>query len=170
MTTTTETSAPRFEQLPSRWRSLQTALRQADEAISEVYRRLGVDGLKPRYSMTLMFLADGPMTIRQLAYDCGVTHSAMSQTIAAMRQAALVETVPLSSDARARIVAPTDVGAAAVPLLRAEWAATEESIARLEDELPFNLSELGDLLLLALERRSFADRIMDVIDIPHDQR
>ncbi|MCM0622854.1 MarR family winged helix-turn-helix transcriptional regulator [Nocardioides bruguierae] len=146
------------------------ALRQADEAISEVYGRLGVAGLKPRYSMTLMFLADGPMTIRQLSYDCGVTHSAMSQTIAAMRQAALVETVPLASDARARVVALTEAGAATVPLLRAEWAATEMSIERLEDELPFSLSELGDLLLVALERRSFADRVMDVIDIPENQQ
>lgn len=148
---------------------MHTALRRADEAIAEVYQRMGVEGLKPRYSMALMFLADDPLPIRQLAFDCGVTHSAMSQTIAAMLRSGLVESVPLSSDARVRVIALTETGAATVPLLRAEWAATEESIARLEDELPYSLSELGDLLHLALDRRSFVDRIMDVMDIPEER-
>ena len=68
---------------------------------------MGIEGVRPRFSMALMFLdLAGPMTIRRLATECGVTHSAMSQSVTEMRKAGLVESVP-GEDARSRVVSLT---------------------------------------------------------------
>ena len=156
---------PRSFGLPSRWRPLHQALRRIDAEIGEVYARIGVTDVRPRYSMALMFLTDGPTTIGQLAFDCGVTHSAMSQSVASMRSAGLVDSTP-GDDARSRQVSLTEKGAAIAPLLSAEWAATEAALATLDAELPCSLAALADDLTAALDRRPFADRVMDVIDLP----
>lgn len=153
------------DDLPSRWRPLFAAFRAIDDQIAEAYARLGVEGVRPRFSMALMFLDSvGPMTIRRLADECGVTHSAMSQSVSAMRKAELV-TSARGSDARSRLVSLTDEGRAVVPLLRAEWEATERAIAELEDELPYPPSRIADDLAHALAARSFADRLLAHLDV-----
>ena len=147
------------DQLPSRWRPLFAVLRSLDRGIEDVYAELGIEGVKPRFSMALMFLdLAGPMTIRRLADQVGVTHSAMSQSVTAMRAAGLVESQP-GADARSRVVSLTERGASVVPVLRAEWDATEAAIAELEDELPYAPSRLAEDLAEAVRRRSFADRV-----------
>ncbi len=167
MTTQPEAApVPRYLALPSRWRPLHEALRRIDAEIAEVYARLGASDVRPRYSMALMFLADGPATIRQLAFDCGVTHSAMSQSVASMRDAGLVASEPDPDDARSRRVTLTAKGAAIVPLLTAEWDATEAALAALDAEVPYPLATLADDLRASLDRARFADRVMDVIDLP----
>jgi DNA-binding MarR family transcriptional regulator len=75
-----------------------------------------------------------------------------------MRAAGLVESIP-GPNARSRIVALTPAGRELVPLLRAEWAATEQAIAELESEIPYPLRQVVVDLDAALTRRSFADRI-----------
>jgi DNA-binding MarR family transcriptional regulator len=147
------------DQLPSRWRPLFAVLGSLDRGIEDVYAELGIEGVKPRFSMVLMFLdLAGPMTIRRLAEEVGVTHSAMSQSVTAMRAAGLVESRP-GQDARSRVVSLTERGASVVPVLRAEWDATEAAIADLEDELPYAPSRLAEDLAEAVRRRSFADRV-----------
>jgi DNA-binding MarR family transcriptional regulator len=155
-----ESPAPSLrDQLPSRWRPLFAVLRSLDQGIEEVYAGLGVEGVKPRFSMALMFLdLAGPMTIRRLAEEVGVTHSAMSQSVTAMRAAGLVESRP-GEDARSRVVSLTEHGASVVPVLRAEWDATEAAIGELEEELPYPPSRLAEDLAEAVRRRSFADRV-----------
>ena len=107
------------DELPSRWRPLFQVLRELDDGIAAAYAELGIEGVRPRFSMALMFLdGEGPMTIRRLADECGVTHSAMSQSVAQMRTAGLVESAP-GRDARSRLVTLTPSGRAAVPVLRA---------------------------------------------------
>ena len=66
------------------------------------------------------------VAIRQLAQEVEVTHSAMSQTVTAMRAEGLVETAP-GEDARTRTVALTEQGRALVPFLDDEWRATERA-------------------------------------------
>ena len=144
--------------LPSRWRPVREMFASMDAGIADVYDRLGVRDVRPRFSMALIFLDEGEMTIRELAREVDVTHSAMSQTVSAMRTAGLVESIP-GPDARSRIVALTPAGRELVPLLRAEWAATEQAIAELESEIPYPLSQVVADLDAALTRRSFADRI-----------
>jgi DNA-binding MarR family transcriptional regulator len=129
-----------------------------DDGISEVYAELGVEGVRPRFSMAIMFLDGGPLSIRQLALEVDVTHSAMSQTVAAMRASGLIRSTP-GKDARNRMVELTEKGRALVAVLRAEWFATEAAIAELEDEVPYALSQLIVDLRGALEVRSFAERL-----------
>lgn len=157
------------DQLPSRWRPVREFFQRADAGIAEVYERLGVEGVRPRFSMALIFLEAGPLGIRDLAREVDVTHSAMSQTVAAMRSAGLVESTT-GADARSRVISLTDAGRALVPRLLAEWHATEAAEAELEAEIPYPLSRVIDDLNAALDRRSFADRIAAQLRAADDRR
>jgi len=154
------------DELPSRWRPLFRVLGELDDGIAAAYAELGIEGVRPRFSMALMFLdSEGPMTIRRLADECGVTHSAMSQSVTQMRSAGLVQSAP-GPDARSRLVRLTPAGRAVVPALRAEWAATEAALADLEDELPYPPSRVADDLRAALDRRAFSARVLDHVRRP----
>jgi DNA-binding MarR family transcriptional regulator len=156
------------DQLPSRWRPLHAVLGDLDRGISDAYTQLGIEGVRPRFSMSLMFLdTAGPMTIRRLAEECGVTHSAMSQSVTQMRSAGLVTSTP-GRDARSRLVALTRDGRRVVPVLRAEWDATEAAIAELEDELPYPPSQVAADLRQAVERRPFTERVLAHLRLPPD--
>lgn len=148
------------DQLPSLWRPLFSVLGDLDRGIEEVYAELGIEGVRPRFSMALMFLdSAGPMTIRRLADEVGVTHSAMSQSVSQMRRAGLVESVP-GRDARSRMVSLTTAGREVVPALRAEWDATEAAVAELETELPYPPSKLAGDLRRAVEGKPFSERVL----------
>src|SRR4051794_36106752 len=111
--------------------------------------------------MALIFLSEaGPMTIRRLATEVGVSHSAMSQSVTSMRGAGLVTSAP-GADGRSRVVELTDDGRRVAPLLRAEWEATEAALADLEEELPYPPSRVAADVAAALERRPFATRVLD---------
>ncbi|WP_346280441.1 MarR family transcriptional regulator [Pseudonocardia sp.] len=139
-----------------------------DADIGRLYAERGVAGVRPRFSMALIRLHHrGPMTVKELAGQIDVTHSAMSQTVTAMRREGLVET-STGSDARTRTVALTDRGRALVPFLEAEWRATERAWAELEAELPYALTHVVDDITAALQRRSFLDRITQQLDRPPD--
>ena len=154
------------DELPSRWRPLFQVLGELDDGIAAAYAELGIEGVRPRFSMALMFLdTEGSMTIRRLADECGVTHSAMSQSVSQMRSAGLVESAP-GPDARSRLVSLTPAGRDVVPALRAEWTATEAALADLEDELPYPPSRVADDLRAALDRRAFSARVLDRIRRP----
>jgi DNA-binding MarR family transcriptional regulator len=98
------------------------------------------------------------MTIRELAASVHRTHSALSQKVAAMKAAGLVEVTP-GADARSKKVALTPAATAMVGRLAAEWRATEAVLAELEAELPYPLSRVVSDIEAALARRSFRDRI-----------
>jgi DNA-binding MarR family transcriptional regulator len=142
-------------------RPLKLLLNDMDDDIGRLYTERGVAGIRPRFSMTLIRLQHlGPLTIRQLAAEVEVTHSAMSQTITAMRREGLVDSSP-GADARTKTVVLTDKGRAVVPFLEAEWRATESAYAALETELPYALTQVVRDMAAALARRSFHDRIID---------
>ncbi|MFE4519645.1 MarR family winged helix-turn-helix transcriptional regulator [Kitasatospora sp. NPDC056783] len=143
----------------SLWRPLRLLQASMDADIAQVYAERRIDGLKPSYVMELLRLhADGPMTIAELAESVQRTHSALSQKVAAMREAGWVHTV-VGDDARTRKVALTDRARGVVDRLAAEWRATEAAIADLEAEIPYPLSRVVTDIERALERRSFRDRI-----------
>ncbi len=130
-----------------------------DAQIAEVYAQRGVTGVRPRFSKALIRLHHrGPLTVKQLAEQVDVTHSAMSQTLTAMRREGLVESSP-GDDARTRTVALTDKGRALVPFLEAEWRATEAAWAELDAEVPYPLGQVVADLGAALQQRSFAERV-----------
>lgn len=117
-------------------------------------------GVRPRFSKALIKLAHlGPLSIKQLAQAVDVTHSAMSQTVTALRKEGLVDVRP-GEDARTRTVQLTPEGRDVVPFLEAEWRATEAAVAELEAEVPYPLTAVVRDLGGALARRSFYDRIL----------
>ena len=148
---------------PSRLEQLFTLLRRMDEAIGELYDERGVGQVRQRFVWPMLRLAhDGPMTITALSRSLGLTHSALSQTVAQMRGAGLVSSeAGVGGDGRTRTVALTDEGRSLVPLLEAEWRATEAAVRELDDELPVPLSRVAADLGAALEARSFRQRLED---------
>ncbi|MFB9909464.1 MarR family winged helix-turn-helix transcriptional regulator [Allokutzneria oryzae] len=144
----------------SRWRPLRVLLAAMDDDIAKLYAERGIDGVRPRYVMPLIRLGRaGAMTIRQLAASLDVTHSAMSQTVTALRREGLVTSRP-GSDARTREVVLTERAREMVPFLEAEWRATERAVAELEEEIPYAMSQVVRDLEAALAKRSFHDRIV----------
>ena len=151
------TSDPTDESL---WRPLRDLLDLMDDDIARLYAERGVSGVRPRFSKALIKVAHlGPLSIKQLAQAVEVTHSAMSQTVTALRNERLVRVRP-GEDARTRTVELTDEGRTVVPFLEAEWRATEAAVAELEAEVPYPLTAVVRDLREALARRSFHDRIL----------
>lgn len=144
---------------------LMDLLRHMDDDIASLYAERGVT-VRTRFSIVLIRLHHrGPMTVRELAAEIDVTHSAMSQTVAALRRQGMVATAP-GSDARTRTVSLTGRGRGTVPFLEAEWRATEASMAELEAELPYPLGRVVTDIADALRRRSFRDRIVAHLESP----
>ena len=152
----------------SHWRPLRVLLAALDDDIATLYAERGVSGIRPRFTMPLIRLGRrGAMTIRELAASLDVTHSAMSQTVSALRRAGLVRTAP-GDDARTREVVLTKRAREVVPFLEDEWRATEQAVAELDREIPYALAQVVRDLEAALQRRSFRDRIAAHLDEGED--
>jgi DNA-binding MarR family transcriptional regulator len=143
------------------WRPLRLLQARMDDDIARLYLEAELPELKPSYVMELLRLhVRGPMTIKDLAESVQRTHSAMSQKVAAMRAAGLVET-SAGPDARAKVVSLTAKAEGVVDKLAAEWQATEAALVALEAELPYPLSRVVTDVEEALRRKSFHDRIRE---------
>jgi DNA-binding MarR family transcriptional regulator len=145
----------------SLWRPLRLMHAAMDADIARVYAEAQISGLKPSFVMELLRLhARGPMTIAELAKSVQLTHSAVSQKVAAMRAAGWVRTTT-GADARSKQVALTAKARRITGRLAAEWLATEAAIAELEAEIPYPLSQVVTDIEGALQRKSFHDRIAE---------
>jgi DNA-binding MarR family transcriptional regulator len=144
----------------SLWRPLRLLMQRVDDEIARVYAEMpDAEGLRPSWVLEILRLdSQGPMTIRQLADSVGRTHSALSQKVAAMGRAGLVET-RVGRDGRMRQVHLTDRARALVGRMRAEWQATEQALAELEAETPYPLSQAVRDLEAALDRTNFYQRL-----------
>jgi DNA-binding MarR family transcriptional regulator len=144
-------------------RALGTELRalfeRMDADVGGALAELGLSGYRPRFSPVVRILAEsGPASVRQLAAATGVTHSAASQTVAAMVRAGWAAQ-RVGADARERIVELTPQAHRALPAIRAEWEVTAAALAGLDAELPYPLSGFVTDLRAALERSSFRQRM-----------
>jgi DNA-binding MarR family transcriptional regulator len=145
----------------SRWRPLRLLQDSMDADIGRLYTEARIDGLKPSFVMELIRLhVRGPMTITELADSVQRTHSAISQKVAAMRTAGLVQTTA-GTDARSKLVTLTAKTTAIIDRLMAEWRATEAAVAELDAEIPYPLAQVVRDLAEALRRKSFHDRIAE---------
>jgi DNA-binding MarR family transcriptional regulator len=145
----------------STWRPLRLLMASMDDDIARLYAEARIEGLKPSFVMELIRLhARGPMTIRELADSVRLTHSAVSQKVAAMRAAGLVRTTT-GPDARSKMVTLTKKAEGIIGRLAAEWRATEATLEELEAEIPYPLSRVVTDIEDALRRRSFHDRIAE---------
>jgi DNA-binding MarR family transcriptional regulator len=140
---------------------MRHVLEEMDGDIASVLADLGAAGYRPRFSPVVRALvALGPVPIRDLAKAIGVTHSAVSQTVAQMRTRGFVVLEP-GEDARQRVVHLTAQARALLPKIEAEWSATASAAAELDAELPFPVAELVPAMAAALARRSFRERIVE---------
>ena len=145
----------------SSWRPLRLLQAAMDADIARVYAEAQISGLKPSWVMALLRLhARGPMTITELARSVQLTHSAVSQKVAAMQAAGWVRTT-VGTDARSKKVALTAKARRTTGRLAAEWRATEATIAEIETEIPYPLSQVVTDIEAALRRKSFHDRIAE---------
>ncbi|MCZ4507517.1 MarR family transcriptional regulator [Streptomyces sp. ActVer] len=146
--------------LPDPWQSLHKLLAAMDAEIEQVYVERGIEGVRPRFAYPLIRLAHtGPLTIRELAESLDRSHSAISQTVAAMRKEGLVTSEP-GPDARTRRIDLTERGRSLVPFLEAEWRATHATVAELDAEIPYALTTVVEEVRRALEHRSMRQRIL----------
>ncbi|MGX1670671.1 MarR family winged helix-turn-helix transcriptional regulator [Streptomyces sp. NPDC055400] len=146
--------------LPDPWHSLHELLAAMDADIEQVYVERGIKGVRPRFAYPLIRLAHtGPLTIRELAESLNRSHSAISQTIAAMRKEDLVTSEP-GPDARTRRINLTERGRSLVPFLEAEWRATHATVAELDGEIPHAMTAVVEEVRRALEQRSMRERIL----------
>lgn len=114
---------------------------------------------RPRYTPVVRALEElGPSSVRAIADHIGMTHSAVSQTVAQMVRAGLVEQRS-GQDARQRIVSPAPALTAMLPRLRTLWAATNRAAAEWEGQLSCPLSPLILEAIRTLESEPFRHRI-----------
>ncbi|MFA3838944.1 MarR family winged helix-turn-helix transcriptional regulator [Streptomyces aureus] len=152
--------------LPDPWQSLHQLLAAMDAEIEQVYVERGIKGVRPRFAYPLIRIAHtGPLTIRELAESLNRSHSAISQTIAAMRKEDLVTSEP-GPDARTRRINLTERGRSLVPFLEAEWRATHATVAELDGEIPHAMTTVVEEVRRALEHRSMRERILHHLTEP----
>jgi DNA-binding MarR family transcriptional regulator len=146
----------------SLWRPLRRLMQRLDNEIARVYAETSdAQGVRPVWVQELLRLdARGPMTIRALADSVGRTHSALSQKVAAMAEAGLVETTP-GPDGRSRYVVLTDRAKGLVDRMRAEWRATEDVLAEIEAESPYPLSQAVRDIEAVLASKGFYERLRE---------
>ena len=95
---------------------------------------------RPRFTPVVRALVESePRSIRGIADHSGLTHSAVSQTVAEMKRRRLVSLVQDKADARARLVRPTPRCRAMLPRLQRQWTATNSAADGLDAELSSSL-------------------------------
>lgn len=148
------------------WRPLRQMLRAMDEQIEELYRQAGMSDVRSRFVGPILRLSKHePLSIRELASAFDVTHSAMSQTVSAMRKAGLVLDAD-NEDGRTRRIKLTPRAWDLVSFLDAEWRATEAAVRELDGEVPYPLSRVVQDIQAALATRSFRQRLEAHLDLP----
>lgn len=129
-----------------------------DGDVERLYRESGMD-YRPRFTPIVRGLEElGPSTIKKLAAHCGLTHSAVSQTVTEMKRHNLLIS-STGADARERVIALAAQAKRVLPRLHAQWQATAAAARDLDRELSSPLSEAIDEAIAALERRPFQGRI-----------
>lgn len=145
------------------YRPLFQLLHAMDQDIEAVYtsrgRSVGSRSVGPLISLS----RNGPMTVKELALDREVSHSAMSQTVAGLTREGLVRSDP-GTDARTRIISLTPEGDELIPLLRAEWRSTEAVVRALDDEIEHPLMQAVEALTAALAEKSFRERLEESVE------
>ena len=142
--------------------TLGTLARRLIELLDgEVEAAYAASGLawRPRYTPILRALMSlGPTSIKALAIEIGISHSAVSQTVSQMTREGLVVLKP-GADARERIVVLTSKTEALIPALQRQWAATNAAADHLDAELSVPLTGVLGEAIAALNQLPFAERI-----------
>ncbi|WP_149194563.1 MarR family winged helix-turn-helix transcriptional regulator [Luteimonas suaedae] len=142
---------------------LRHLLQLLDGGVEHSYTAAGLPGYRPRYTPVVRALqAHGPLTIRALAEAAGLSHSALSQTVAQMARAGWVCTEP-GADARSKRISMSPALLQALPLLTRHWRATARAAATLDEDIGASLADVAGAAIAALEQRPFEDRIQKAL-------
>lgn len=129
-----------------------------DGDVEAAYQAAGL-AWRPRYTPVLRALMrNGPQTIKAIAGNLGVSHSAVSQTVTQMVKDDLVALQP-GRDARERIVSLTAKTEQMIPRLERQWAAVNLAADTLDQQLSAPLSGVVKEAIAALSEESFGQRI-----------
>jgi DNA-binding MarR family transcriptional regulator len=145
------------------YRGLGTLLRHLlellDGDVQQAYAELGLD-YRPRFTPVVRALLESePRSIRDIANHSGLTHSAVSQTVAEMKRAGLLSLVKDRADARARLARLAPRCRAMLPRLQQQWAATNSAADGLDEELANSLRAAVTEAITALEKNPFRQRM-----------
>ncbi len=137
---------------------LRRLLELLDGDVQATYAGAGLD-YRPRFTPVMKALADGrELTIKEIALQSSVSHSAASQTVMLMIKAGLLDQT-IGQDARERRLALSERAEAMLPVLETYWQATFEAAIELERDIGFALSQATLKAIEALETRPFRLRI-----------
>ena len=138
--------------------TLRKLIEALDGGVQAHYDAIGLN-FRPRFYPVARQLQSGrALPIRALSHATGVSHSAVSQTVAEIRSAGLVTGSP-GQDGRERLIKLTAIGLEACNHLQALWDAVARAAAALDAELPMPLSEILCETVFRLEAENFASRI-----------
>lgn len=141
---------------------LRALLDQLDPAVERAYADLGLH-FRPRFTPVVRVLRDaGPVRIKEVAERCGLSHSALSQTVSAMVAEGWIK-VAQGADARERVLRLTAKANRALPLLEAQWQATAQAARSLSGDVGVSLEDTLATALRALQQRSFDERIREAV-------
>ena len=142
---------------------LRHLVEQLDGDVETVYREQGIN-CRSRFTPVIRHLeASGPSTIRSIAVGSGLTHSAISQTVAEMLKQGLVSSTP-GADGRERIIAFAPAGEAILPQLHAVWRALWAAADELSEAIGVSLPAVLGKSLAALDEIPFRDRATRHLD------
>lgn len=115
----------------------------------------------PRFTPVIKALMDGGnQTIKQIASQSNISHSAASQTVSLLAAKRIVQ-LKIGKDKRDRLISLTQDGERLLPWLEEIWDATNRAADAFDTELSYPLSELLAEAISKLEERSFANRIQE---------
>jgi DNA-binding MarR family transcriptional regulator len=89
---------------------LTAASRGVADRLIEAMRRAGLDEVRSNHGFVIRALADGGLTLTELAARLGVSKQAAQKVVDDMERGGLVERVPSSSDRRAKAIRLTKRG------------------------------------------------------------
>lgn len=134
-----------------------------DGDLERIYAAMQVD-YRARYTHVYRALLAGDRpTIRDIAQQTGMTHSAVSQTVSHMARHGLVA-LEHGRDRRQRLVTLTDKGASLREPLKRQWKLTALAAQQLDRQLSAPLSKILMEAIDAVERLPFSQRIEDMRD------
>jgi MarR family transcriptional regulator, organic hydroperoxide resistance regulator len=149
--------------------ALGARLRRASERIdrdgTRVYAAHGVKFEQRWYGVLRQLLANGAMSVGEIASVLRITHASVSETVRSLTAAGIVRAEPSAEDARRRDLRLTEDGQALAARLTPLWKAFNAAAGALNDEAGDLVAAL-DRLDDALDARSMFERIMALAPEP----
>jgi DNA-binding MarR family transcriptional regulator len=146
--------------------ALGARLRRLSERIdrdgTRVYAAHGIRFEQRWYGILRQLVANGPMSVGQIAAALHISHASVSEARRSLEKAGIIDNTPSAEDGRRRMLALTPTGSALWKTLSPLWDDFNAVAQELNDEAEDVVRLLGRLDD-ALGRRSMYDRIMDRI-------